>query len=86
MDMFSKGRAQTEGLEGLFEVTLSGPLRQRPAGRLMQRIVREHPEASMEEVMQLFRDAVLDDPEVFDDVLTAAFTRHLPKDGGDRRD
>jgi hypothetical protein len=49
--------------------------RRRPAGRLMRRIVREHPEASLEEVVHLFREAALEDPAAFEDVLMQALTR-----------
>jgi len=37
-----------------------GKSRRHPAGRLIRRIVREHHEPSIEEVMQLFRDAAVD--------------------------
>lgn len=75
MSVHSKEKEQTVGLAALMEKTLSGQLRERPAGRLMQRIIREHPEASMEEAMLLFRDAALNDPEVFEDVLAEVFKR-----------
>jgi hypothetical protein len=45
----------------------------------MRRIVREHPEASIEEVMQLFRDAAVDDPAVFEDVVAYALRRDPTK-------
>jgi hypothetical protein len=76
MSILPKGKDETIGLAGLMELTLSGNLRGRPAGRLMQRIIREHPQASMEEALRLFRDAAINDLEVFEDVLTEVFNRH----------
>jgi hypothetical protein len=66
------------GLSGLVQ-TLSGDWQARPAGRLMKRILREHPHASFDEAIRLFRDAALEDPEVFDDVVAEVFKRHLSK-------
>ena len=75
MSSYSKANEGTLGLAGLLEATLTGKLRRCPAGRLMQRIIREHPGASMNEVMQLFRDAAIDDPAVFEDILAHALRR-----------
>ena len=85
MSVCTRGKEQT-GLADFVENTLSGDLRHRPAGRLMQRIIREHPKASTEEAMRLFRDAALDDPEVFEDVLTEVFKRDFPNFEEDRKD
>jgi heme-degrading monooxygenase HmoA len=57
----------------------------RPAGRLMRRIVREHPEASLEEVVHLFREAALEDPAAFEDVLMQALTRDQSEHEDDPR-
>jgi hypothetical protein len=67
-------------LSGLMR-TLSHDLRLRPAGRLMKRILREHPQASFAEAIQLFREAALDDPEVLNDVVAEVFNRQLLKIG-----
>ncbi len=58
---------------------LSGELRRGPAGKLMQRVLKEHPEASTQEVMQLFRDAAVDNQAAFEDVVALALRRDPPK-------
>ncbi len=72
------------GVTALLKV-LSGELRRGAAGRLMQRVLSEHPEASIGEVMQLFRDAALDDQAVFEEVVTLALRRDPPKPQKDSR-
>ncbi len=69
-----KEKKATLGFASLREA-LSGELRRGPAGRLMQRVVKDHPEASTQEVMQLFRDAAVDDQVVFQDVVALALRR-----------
>ncbi len=78
MSPHSKAKEGTLGLAGVLE-TLSGGSRRRPAGRLMRRVLREHPEASIGEVMQFFRDAAVDDHAVFEDVVTLALRHDPPK-------
>ncbi len=78
MSAHSKAKEGPLGHAGLLE-TLSGKLRRGPAGRLMQRVLREHPDASIGEVMQLFRNAAVDDQSVFEDVVTRALRHDPPK-------
>ncbi len=78
MSAHSKAKEGTLGSAGPLEI-LSGELGRGPAGRLMQRVLRDHPEASIRQVMQLFRDAAVDDQAAFEDVITLAFRRDSPK-------
>ncbi len=73
-----RDKKATLGFASLLEA-LSGELRRGPAGKLMRRIAKEHPEASTQEVMQLFRDAAVDDQAVFKDIVALALRRDPPK-------